>query len=137
MILIKIKIDKSSIHGIGCFTKESIKKDQIIWKFEKDFDLVLKKEYVDNLPVGAKENFLNYAYLSKNSGDYVLCSDDSKFFNHDGKNPNIRSMFLDGFDKNDLICIALRDIKEGEELTCDYNEFEDEQVGDSINYVHE
>lgn len=124
MILIKIKLDKSKIHGIGCFTKEFVKKGQIIWRFDEKFDLVLKKEYVDSLPDGAKENFLNYAYISKTSGDYVLCSDDSKFFNHNDVNPNVTCILPEDFKTNDLVCFALRDIQECEELTCDYREFD-------------
>lgn len=124
MILIKIKLNQSKIHGIGCFTKEFVKKGQIIWRFEKDFDLVLKKDYVDKLPLGAKENFLNYAYISRTSGDYVLCSDDSKFFNHNDKDQNVTCVIPEGFKTNDLVCFALRDIQEGEELTCDYREFD-------------
>lgn len=131
MILIKISLNRSDIHGIGCFTKEFVKKGQLIWKFDDKFDLVLSKEYVDNLPEGAKDNFLNYAYISKPTGEYVLCSDDSKFFNHDN-DPNVSCVIPEGSKNNDLLCFATRDINEGEELTCNYGDFDAEFNEDSI-----
>lgn len=123
MILVKIKLNKSKIHGIGCFANEFIKKDQLVWKFDKNFDLVLKKEYVDSLPIGAKENFLNYAYISKTTGDYILCSDDSKFMNHSNE-PNIKCIIPEGCKTDDLICFAIKDIEIDEEIISDYKDFD-------------
>jgi len=126
MILVKIKLDKSLIHGLGCFTKESIQKGQKIWEFNPEFDLVVEKEVVERLPEGAKENFLNYAYVGKGTGQYVLCSDDSKFFNHADENQNVTCFAPEDAVGNELVCVATRDISAGEELTCDYQEFDAE-----------
>ena len=57
--------------------------------------------------------FLRYAYLDE-SGDYVLCGDNGKFMNH-SFDPNC--------DDQEGPC-TMRDIAEGEELTCDYRLFD-------------
>ena len=126
MILVKSKLDKSNIHGTGLFAEEFIAKGALVWKFDEKFDLVLTKEEVDQLSPAAKEQFLNYAYIGKKSGKYILCSDDSRFFNH-SLTPNVKCEVPENPDsEDDLVCIAVQDIKVGEELTCDYREFDDD-----------
>ncbi len=135
MILIKIKLDRSEIHGLGCFAREFVKKGQLVWRFDENFDVAFKKEYVDKLPEATKENFLNYIYISKTTGDYILCSDDSRFFNHDD-NPNVSCVIPEGAKNNELVCFATRDINEGEELTNDYRDFDAESAEGLVPYVH-
>ena len=48
----------------------------------------------------------------------MLCFDDMRFINHCSSEPNIIATT-----RHD---VAARDIKEGEELLCDYNCFDDE-----------
>lgn len=131
MILVKSRLDKSNIHGIGIFAKEFIAKGTIVWEFNEKFDLVLSKKEVDQLSPAAKEQFLNYAYVSKKTGKYILCSDDSRFFNH-SLNANTKCEVPESPDSNEaLVCLATRDIQAGEELTNDYREF-DENPSDVI-----
>ncbi|MCB1229795.1 MAG: SET domain-containing protein [Verrucomicrobiae bacterium] len=121
--MVKIEIGPSSIHGIGCFAREQIKKGQLVWQFDERFDLALKKELVDSLPLGARENLLNYAYVSKTTGDYILSSDDTKFTNH-SNTPNISCHVPSGCTGNELVCYATQDIEIGEEMTNDYRDFD-------------
>lgn len=130
MTMVKIEVGKSAIHGLGCFARESIEVGQLVWKFDERFDLVLKKEFVDTLPPGAKENFVNYAFVSKTTGDYILCSDDSRFTNH-SPTPNVVCVIPPGTSNNDLECYATRPILPGEEITNDYREF-DAESGDDL-----
>ncbi|MCB1085861.1 MAG: SET domain-containing protein [Verrucomicrobiae bacterium] len=123
MTLVRIEIGQSAIHGIGCFAKEPIKKGQMVWRFDEQFDRVLKKEFVNSLPAGAKENLLTYAYVSKTTGDYILSSDDTKFTNH-SNTPNISCFVPDGCTGNELVCFANQDIAIGEEMTNDYRDFD-------------
>ena len=125
MILVKSKLDKSSVHGIGLFAKEFIAKGTLVWKFDERFELVLSKEELAKLSPAAKEQFLNYAYISKKTGRYILCFDDSRFFNH-SLSANVKCEVPENPDSDDdLVCFAVRDIKPKEELTCDYREFDD------------
>lgn len=124
MILIKSNLAPSKIHGIGLFADEFILKDTKVWEFYKGFDLAITKEEFNKLSLAAQEDVLNYAYINKKTGKYILCSDDSRFFNHQ-KNPNVRCLYSKDDPNNDVVCFVNRDIEKGEELTCDYEEFDD------------
>lgn len=123
-MLVKAKTGMSAIHGVGLFAKEFIPKDTKVWEFTEVFDLVLTKEEVGKLSEAAREQFLNYAYLSKKSGKYVLCTDDARFFNHQIPS-NIVCRVPEGSNIIEALeCFATRDIQPGEEMTCDYAEFD-------------
>ena len=62
-----------------------------------------------------------HTYCSRQSHQYILCSDDARFFNH-SDTPNTESREVDGEDE--VITVAKRDIQPGEELTDDYRMFE-------------
>ncbi len=118
MLLVKTKLDKSPIEGIGCFTEEFIPKGTPVWKFQDGFDLKIHTSDIEKLSEAGKVQFLKYAYKTK--GDiYVLCFDDARFFNH-ADNPNLTEID----DGNEGINIAVKDIQNGEELTCDYKFFD-------------
>jgi SET domain-containing protein len=116
MILVKTKIGPSKIEGIGLFADESIKKGTKVWGFEPKLDLLLSKNEVKKLSPAAREQFYRYAYLDKVRQKYLLCGDDSRFFNH-SETPN-----CDETTDNDST-FALKDIDVGEELTINYGEF--------------
>lgn len=119
MILVKTKIGPSSIHGTGLFAAELIPKGTAVWKFVPVFDHEYPKDFTALLSPVAQEQFLNYAYISKETGNYILCADDMRFINHSA-NPNVINIpngEQEGLD------IAARDIFVGEELTYDYNVF--------------
>lgn len=124
MILVKSKTGQSKIHGIGLFSEQFISKSIKVWEYTNWFDFSLDKKQVEKLSDSAREQFLNYAYLSKETNKYVLCSDDARFFNHH-KNANITCRVPENTEFEDALeCFALRDIMVGEELTCDYSEFD-------------
>lgn len=116
MLLVKTKLDKSNIEGIGLFTDEEIIKGTKLWQFEPSLDLLLLKEEVELLSDASREQFYRYAYLDKERQKYLLCGDDARFWNH-SINPN-----CDETIDNDST-FASRDIKRGEELTINYSEF--------------
>jgi len=125
MLFIKTKLEISKIHGIGLFADEFVPMGKKVWEYTNWFDISLTKDQINKLSEAAKEQFLNYAYLSKETKKYVLCSDDARFFNHDDK-PNVSCVVPIGADFEDALeCFALRDIAKGEELTNNYAEFED------------
>jgi uncharacterized protein len=129
MTLVKIEVKASAIHGLGCFAAEPIAVGQLIWKFDGQYDHVLKKEFIETLPAAAKENLLNYAFVSKTTGDYILCSDDSRFTNH-SPTANVVCVIPPGTVNNDLECYAIRPILPGDEITNDYREFDAESGED-------
>ena len=120
MIFVKTKLKESLIHGIGCFADEDISKGTLIWKFTKGYDQEFVLDFAHTLSESSKEQFLKYAYISKATGNYILCTDDTRFFNH-SKNNNIIN--ISDMNEQEGVDIAARDIQAGEELTYDYNVF--------------
>jgi SET domain-containing protein len=114
MLLVRTRLGPSSIHGIGAFAADPIPKGAIIWEFREGFDLRLTEEELQRLAPPAQEQALKYSYVE--SGHYILCADDARFFNH-SENPNTD-------DTSELYTIAARDIAAGEELTSDYRTFD-------------
>lgn len=119
MLLVKTKLDKSVIHGIGLFAAEFIPKGTRIWEMHPAIDIKLTYEEIAQLPLSCREQMHRYTYREKMSGLYVLCGDDARFFNHSAE-PNCIDQ------ENDFggITVARRDIEAGEELTCDYALFD-------------
>jgi len=122
MILVKTKLESSNIHGIGCFADEDISKGTVIWTFTPNFDQEFPRDFVSKLSTPARAQFLKYACVSKKTGNYILCSDDTRFFNHSEDN-NVKNVSMEGFQEG--VDIATKDIKKGEELLYDYSAFAD------------
>lgn len=118
-LLIKTKVKESKIQGEGLFTLEYIKKGQIIFE---DSDLIRIKESTYNqLKIKKLNKWIDkYCTIKDNSYRnshllyekiYFVDRDNMIYINH-SINPNIE--FVDN------IAVALSDINEGEELTCNY-----------------
>ena len=120
MLLVNTKLDESSIHGIGLFAAEFIAKGTETWTYLEGFDFRLPPSLLDRLSAPARVQFLQYTYLVPELGLYELCSDDARFFNH-SEDPNTGMV---PSASGELLYLALRDIREGEELTCDYRAFD-------------
>jgi uncharacterized protein len=120
MLLVDTEVKESGIHGLGCFTKEKISKGSVVWKFDPSLDQRIPAENLSDFP-GPVQKFLNtYGYFEIFNGKkmIVLCADNSRHMNHDDQ-PNL----LEG-GQNCELNIAARDIEIGEELTCNYKEFD-------------
>ena len=122
MITVKSYLDKSKVHGIGVFADTEIKKGTVVWKFNPLVDLVFTKNkwfrLKNKLNKECFEELEKYSYKQKNK--FYLCIDNGQFMNHGIKNCNLYNDF-----KTDTL-VAVKDIKKGEELICNYYEFCDE-----------
>lgn len=116
MLRVKTILSKSTINGIGLFADQFIPKGTVTWEFEEKFDTTFLEEDIESLPDFAQKNFLKYAYYDFDLNKYVLCADDQRFINHSSDNFNILS--------KPRVDVAARDIKQGEELLCDYTQYE-------------
>lgn len=121
MLLVKAAVKPSAIAGMGLFAGEFIPRGTIVWKYHAGYDFMVAPEEAEKLPPIIKERFFNYSYLDKIVNRYVYCVDDARFFNH-SDTPNTES--VGESDPSLWTTIASRDIAEGEELTCDYREFD-------------
>ena len=76
----------------------------------------MKKKDLNQLPEVAKSWVLHYGYYDEDEDEYVICVDDARFFNH-SENPNTDNTIKE-------VTIATKDIRKGEEITCNYFEFD-------------
>lgn len=117
MLKVKTKLSESKIEGagIGLFAAEFIPKGTIIWEYTPEIDRVYTESEFEKY-TGLEKEFLE-KYCFKYLGNYYLCVDNSRFFNH-SDTPNCYSA---DFNENSLgYTKSLVDIQEGEELTDDY-----------------
>lgn len=109
MLLVKTRVDKSPIHGVGLFAAQDIPKGTRIWEFNKFVDLAIAPKDLESLTGPARETVERLSYYCDEQEAYILSADGAQYMNH-SEDPNIDDD------------IALRDIAEGEELTEDYGE---------------
>lgn len=121
MLMIKTKLAPSPIAGIGLFADQDIPAGTITWRFVPGFDQLFTDDELNTLPEPARSEIRTYTYKHEATGQHVYCLDNARFMNH-AENPNTRGIHADGeiagYD------IATRDIRKGEELTCDYYTFD-------------
>ena len=117
MLTIKHKINLSPIAGLGLFANELIPKDTIVWQNFTDSELILPLAIFENMSPYMKDTFKNYGYHDKNTTEWKLPLDNSRFMNH-SDTPNLTQ-------DEQGNSIASKDIMIGEEICCDYRGFVD------------
>ena len=121
MLLVPTRLAQSPLHGFGVFAVAPIAKGTPVWRFERGFDMAFSPDIVQALPEHVRTFFTHYGYLDRNVKRIVLCFDDARFVNH-SDTPNIGTDYAQdpyGLD------VALRDIAVGEEITMNYEGFEE------------
>ena len=118
MLKIPHKISMSSTHGLGVFATAVIEAGTEVWAFDHRIDKKFTAWQIAEL--SPSEQLLRYFYRNKVSGLFVLCGDDARFMNH-SYTPN-----LVGVDNNrpEGINVAAKRIEVGDELTCNYDDFD-------------
>ena len=118
MLVVRTSLRHSPIHGLGCYADEDIKVGQVVWELSEGIDLEFSEEDLKKFPKSFIEFLKIYAYSPMNETEkkYVLCIDHARHMNH-SEHPNL-------FETPDGKNIAARDIKIGEELTCDYSQYD-------------
>ena len=117
MMLVKTFVAASAIEGVGVFTAEPISKGTVTWSFDPMFDrLIPLADYNSAQPL--MRDFLDkYCYpWSDKPGFLIFETDNGRFMNH-SEMPNLDFSESGG-------SRALRDIAAGEELTCNYADFD-------------
>lgn len=123
MFLVKVQLRPSLIHGLGCFAGERIRKHQKVWIFDPRIDTRIRFDSLHQLPEAAREFLDTFGYVEIVDDQKVitLCGDFARHMNH-SNSPNVASVFVPG------VNLATHDIEEGEELTCNYYDFDLEAV---------
>ena len=96
--------------GSGVFATTFIPKGTIIWVLDA-LDIQLSATQVSMLPELLQKRVKRYGYINRH-GQYILCWDFTRYFNH-SCSPTSLSV-------NDGMDVAVRDIQQGEQITCDY-----------------
>jgi SET domain-containing protein len=121
MLLVPTRLAQSPIHGFGVYAAGLIPKGTPVWRFERGLDMEFDPGIVETLPEHVRTFFSHYGYLDRNVKRIILCFDDARFVNH-CDTPNVATDYAQdayGLD------VALRDMAAGEELTMNYEGFEE------------
>jgi SET domain-containing protein len=122
MLLISTYLAPSSIEGIGVFAAEPIARGRLVWSLNPKFDVFVHPHEMEGLPPHMQDYVSRYSYPHlEMPGVVILDSDNGRFMNH-SLEPNTDFRI---FDKG----YALVDIAVGEELTCNYHEFDPSFTG--------
>ena len=117
MLLIPNYVGPSLIEGVGVFAAAPIARGTVIWKIDQRFDLVFAEADLAALESEQRGFVDRYGYShTTRPGFLILELDNGRFMNH-AEHPN--TAFTDP-----VIGWAIRDIADGEEITCNYAEFE-------------
>jgi SET domain-containing protein len=122
MLTVSSYVAQSAIDGLGVFSGEFIPGGSLLWSLNTKFDIFICPSEMEGLPTHA-QNFLarfGYPHLEM-PGVLVVDCDNGRFMNH-SLTPNTDFRI---FDKG----YALADIAQGEELTCNYYEFDPRFAG--------
>lgn len=115
MLLVPTYLDKSPIHGVGCFAAKPVRKGDSVWFYSPKVDLTLADGELPYCNL-FRDYYRRYAYRDLRTGKLVLCADNARFINH-ADDPNLQPNVVEG---KYLYDSATRDIAAGEELTIDY-----------------
>jgi SET domain-containing protein len=122
MLMVSTYLAPSAIEGLGVFTSEFIERGRLIWSLNPKFDIFIRPEEIESYPAYLQDYIARYTYPHLEiPGVVILDADNGKFMNHSlAPNTDFR-IFDRGY--------ALTDIAPGDELTCNYHEFDPGFVG--------
>ena len=113
MLLVKTKLGKSRIHGLGVFAAQSVRKGEPVWRFVEGFDRCWTPAQFARLPKRARDFVAFHGYSV--DGEILLTADNDHHMNH---SEDSNTHWHRG-------CIrARRNIAKGEELTNNYRELD-------------
>ncbi len=116
-MLVPTYVAPSSIEGVGIFAAERIPAGTLIWELAPDLDRLIRRDDVRKLPPVLQQFVERYSYPYPHDPDRLIVElDNGRFMNHSDA-PN--TVFSDpdaGY--------TIREVEAGEELTCDYGEFD-------------
>ena len=117
MLLIPTYVAPSSIEGVGVFADQPIAAGTLIWRLDPALDRLIPRDEVAKLEPLFQRFVERYSYPYPHDPNLLIVElDNGRFMNH-ADAPNTRFSDPDsGY--------TLRDIAAGEELTCNYSEFD-------------
>jgi len=122
MLMVSSYVAPSAIEGLGVFAGEFIERGRLIWSLNPKFDIFIRANEIEGFAPHVQDFIARYGYPHlEMQGVVIVDSDNGRFMNH-SLSPNTDFRI---FDKG----YALVDIAQGEELTCNYHEFDPSFAG--------
>ena len=114
MMMVETELKPSPIHGLGVFLLAPVRQGDLIWRFDSRIDRTYTEDEIATLPSHMQEFLRTYSTWHAQTGLYVLCGDNGRYFNHAETPSTVSNAISFGEDR------AIRDLAAGEELTSDY-----------------
>jgi SET domain-containing protein len=114
MMMVETEVRPSTIHGLGVFLLEPVAAGALIWQFDPRIDRVYAEAEIASLPPHVQHYLRTYSTWHEQTGLFVLCGDNGRYFNHSETPSTVSDAISFGEDR------AIRDLSAGEELTSDY-----------------
>ena len=114
MMMVDTELNRARSTGSGVFLLEPVKRGSLIWRFDARIDRVYTSEEIDSLPPHVQSFLRTYSTWHEDTGLFVLCGDNGRFFNHAEEPTTVSNAISFGEDR------AVRDLSAGDELTSDY-----------------
>ena len=122
MLTVSSYVAPSAIDGLGVFAGEYIERGSLMWSLNPKFDIFISREEIEGYAPHLQNFISRYSYPHLEIPGFVIVDcDNGRFMNH-SLTPNTDFRI---FDKG----YALVDIAQGDELTCNYHEFDPSFIG--------
>ena len=119
MMLVPTYVAASDVEGVGVFASDPIKKGTLIWRYEPEFDRLVPAAWLSSQPEMMQDFLKKYAYPAQHDPEMLVIEiDNGRFMNHTLEPNTDFTKVVEGY--------ATRDIGAGEELLCNYAEFDPE-----------
>lgn len=115
MLCVPTYVAPSRIAGVGLFAATALPRGARVWEYTDGVDWRIPPSQLVRFPEPFQSWLRHYLFLDED-GVYVLCGDNAKFMNH-APDPNCS-------DRDARFTVTIRPVQAGEELTCDYLEFD-------------
>jgi hypothetical protein len=115
MLLFDVELRQSSIHGIGVFLLQPVKKEEVVWHYHPRIDRVYTEADREALPPLISDFIDTYGCWHEKTGLWMVCGDHARFLNH-SENP---VLLAQGVAFSDYI--AAGDLAVGTELNVNYH----------------
>lgn len=117
MLTVSTYVGPSAIDGLGVFAGEFIERGRLLWSLNPKFDIFIQEGEIGACPPHVQEFIARYSYPHlEMPGVVIVDCDNGRFMNHT-LTPNTDFRIFDtGY--------ALTDIARGDEITCNYFEFD-------------